>query len=400
MRDSLDAIKFAGFEGCASSRQVAWALGADMPEQWDRFPNVTSWDWVPGEDCEGLEPWSKEKMVRHLVQDGGWLLIGDSVTENHFFSLSCLLHPHIIATPNYNNPLVKLTTNRGSFQHLYLNPSSPLASPLYPNPITFPPGFSLSKTPLVTFRRVDILYTKEELVIMHQELHPSFPSSTHLFSGEETHTRSAKEALDLLTAPLPYGNYGTMVVSTGGHWTTTLFSGYRDGTKEGWGVDGVVSFYEHVARRWVWEVQDRLSSEMQKERDVMMDVPGRPGALSSGPSSRKRNVVIRPYLPGHDECREAKGVLKEVMVMEYEKYNWRHIWKYNHILETLLTDREVYPNIHYLSIDRPGRLRPEAHSARDCLHIMTGAGILEGWTRYIWHFVARELGAVSPEVWP
>lgn len=76
MRYSLDAVKFAGFDGCASSRQVAWALGADMPEQWDRFPNVTSWDWVPGESCEGLELWNKEKMVRHLVQDGGWLLIG------------------------------------------------------------------------------------------------------------------------------------------------------------------------------------------------------------------------------------------------------------------------------------------------------------------------------------
>lgn len=98
-------------------------------------------------------------------------------------------------------------------------------------------------------------------------------------------------------------------------------------------MDGVVSFYEHVARRWVWEVQDRLSSEMQKEREVMMDVSGRPGALTSGPSSRRRNVVLRPYLPGHDECREAKGVLKEVKVMDYEKYNWRHIWKYNHILE-------------------------------------------------------------------
>ena len=76
MRDSLDAIKFAGFDGCASSRQVAWALGADMSEQWDRFPNVTSWDWIPGGNCEGLEPWNKETMIRHLVQDGGWLLNG------------------------------------------------------------------------------------------------------------------------------------------------------------------------------------------------------------------------------------------------------------------------------------------------------------------------------------
>ncbi|KAI0744301.1 hypothetical protein C8Q80DRAFT_890032 [Daedaleopsis nitida] len=28
---------------------------------------------------------------------------------------------------------------------------------------------------------------------------------------------------------------------------------------------------------------------------------------------------------------------------------------------------------------------------RRCLHIMTGAGVLEGWTHYIWHYVTVEL---------
>ncbi|KAJ3531922.1 hypothetical protein NMY22_g7961 [Coprinellus aureogranulatus] len=378
-------------------------LGADDPGQWGRFPGVNNWEWVPGDRCRGMERWDREEVVRHLVEDGGWLLIGDSVTENHFFSLSCLLYPHVIATPNYNNPLVKLFTNRGTFQHLYLNPASPLASDS--SPINFPPGFSVSKTPLITFRRVDVLYSKAELVKMHQELYPSYPSSRYLFSNEETHTHSPSEALDLLTSPLPYGNYATMVVSTGGHWTTTLFSGYRDedAAEEGWGVEGVVEFYEHVVSRWVREVQDRLSmvNERGRVREVRMHRPGRPGVMSShkgslsgagGKSTRKKkNVIIRPYLPGHDGCRETKEPLDEVSVLGYEVYNWRHIWKFNHIFEEILSDRKSYPDIHYIPIDRPGRLRPDTHAAWDCLHIMTGAGVLAGWSRYIWHFVSKEL---------
>ena len=54
-------------------------------------------------------------------------------------------------------------------------------------------------------------------------------------------------------------------------------------------------------------------------------------------------------------------------------------------------DSRKYPDIHFLPIDRPALLRPDAHSAGDCLHIMSGAGVLEGWTQYIWHYVTVEL---------
>ena len=50
-----------------------------------------------------------------------------------------------------------------------------------------------------------------------------------------------------------------------------------------------------------------------------------------------------------------------------------------------------YRDIHFLPIDRHALLRPDAHVASDCLHFMTGAGVLEGWTHYIWHFVTVEL---------
>ena len=59
-------------------------------------------------------------------------------------------------------------------------------------------------------------------------------------------------------------------------------------------------------------------------------------------------------------------------------------------LQAVVESRK-YPDIHFLPIDRPALLRPDAHSAGDCLHIMSGAGVLEGWTHYIWHYVTREL---------
>ncbi|CAE6534891.1 unnamed protein product [Rhizoctonia solani] len=41
--------------------------------------------------------------------------------------------------------------------------------------------------------------------------------------------------------------------------------------------------------------------------------------------------------------------------------------------------------IKFLGLDKMALLRPDAHALSDCLHIQVGAGIFEGWSRYIWH---------------
>ncbi|KAF5335124.1 hypothetical protein D9611_010904 [Ephemerocybe angulata] len=376
MGNEWDALAFAGFEGCASTREVHWHMASNNEGQWDRFPNATRWRWKPGKGCRGLEGWDREKVVRDLVERGGWLIVGDSVSEQHFFSLSCLLYPHVIATPNY----YEVDLRRDAVQNMYLNPESSLAARL-----SFPTGFEIDKTPLVTFRRVDILYSQEELVQMHHDYYPSFPSSENLFSDEKTWSLSPEVYLDTFTAPLPLANYATMIVSTGGHWTTSLFSGYRNPLKEGMGVDGVVSFFDDVAKRWTLHVQQRLWSDQAENSFV---APGRSPWVEGG--RRKRRVIVRPYLPGHPDCHKRREPSQEVEVLDHEVYNWKHIWKYNHIFESILSNRRAYPDIHYLPIDRPGRLRPDAHATGDCLHIMTGAGVLEGWSHYISHFLAEQ----------
>ncbi|KAG6836542.1 hypothetical protein H0H93_006922 [Arthromyces matolae] len=172
--------------------------------------------------------------------------------------------------------------------------------------------------------------------------------------------------------------YSTLVVSTGGHWTTSLFGGYLpdrppafEGAKPG--LEGVIDLFEHAIRKWAGDVQSAL--------DARKDIGG-----------RKRQVLVRAYLPGHNDCHNIKDIWREVNPEGSNLYNWGQIWRYNDIFERILSERERYPDVHFLSIDRPGRLRPDAHTTSDCLHIMTGAGVMEGWSHYIWHYVSKELG--------
>lgn len=36
-----------------------------------------------------MRPFDAEELVRSLVEDGGWLLIGDSMTESEYLSFFC-----------------------------------------------------------------------------------------------------------------------------------------------------------------------------------------------------------------------------------------------------------------------------------------------------------------------
>ncbi|KAI0699875.1 hypothetical protein C8T65DRAFT_296188 [Cerioporus squamosus] len=377
---SSDVYDFLGFQGCASTREVYWHLAADKPALWDRFPRVSSWEWQTPSDCEvrDLDP---AAVVKDLVEQGGWLLIGDSVTENHFFSLSCLLYPHVRATPDYiENPYF----DRGWPQHLYLEPSSPLVKS-----ISFPPGFDIEKTPLVTFRRVDLLFEKPQLDALYHSLHPDSPhvaANESIFSDEAAWNLSPEEYVKIFTSPLPQGNYATMIVSTGGHWTTTLFAGLKDTSMFKDGIENVLGFFSEAMEAWAREVQALLDDAEEAEWASRRLTIGRLRGRKMAP----KQVVVRAYLPGHEDCHDHREPWTSYKPGRWGWYNWNQIGDFNDAFEAVLDSRK-YPDIHFLPIDRPALLRPDAHSAGDCLHIMSGAGVLEGWTQYIWHYVTVEL---------
>ncbi|KAG6375609.1 hypothetical protein JVT61DRAFT_3175 [Boletus reticuloceps] len=345
---------FNGLEGCAADREYYWHLGVDHEELFDRFPAVASYKWQPSSQCD-VRPLNGAAIVKDMVEQGGWLVLGDSITENHFFSLACLLYPHVRATPNYTeNPYF----DRAWPQKLYLSPTSPLIPEL-----DFPPNFSIQDTPLVLFRRVDLLLNQEDLETLYH--------NTLRTEAEEEDPTTTNTTRKLLFK----GNFGTLVVSTGGHWTTTLMSAFRDeeaGDEAGYGIDGVKAFFKVAMRTWAGQVQDAI------------DDYRRNGGI------RPKQVVVRAYLPGHEDCHNRYEPWAAIQPYQFRWYNWPWIQDYNAIFEDLLSTRE-FPDIFYLPIDRPGRLRPDAHAGGDCLHILTGAGVLEGWSHYIWHFVTREI---------
>lgn len=178
-----DVYPISGFQGCASFREVEWHLAKNWYDEeeirvrpWRG--NVSAYDWIPGSGCETYSKPTQEQLVTQLVERGGWLILGgmsyqsptffdsgsgsicctrhfphpsdplfflDSISENHFFSLSCMLYPHVKTTPDYNAPNYY---DHGYQQDLFLEKTSPLVPYL-----RFPKDFDIDTTPLVTFRR-------------------------------------------------------------------------------------------------------------------------------------------------------------------------------------------------------------------------------------------------------
>ncbi len=260
------------------------------------------------------------------------------MTENHFFSLSCLLYPHVRATPDYN----KQDYGRDHPQNLYLDKSSPLVAS-----ISFPPGFDIEKTPLVTFRRIDLLMSQPRLDDLYHTLHPDSKyvrANESLFSDEATWTLDPAAYVKTFTTPLPEGNYATMVVSTGGHWTTTLFSGLKDADMHNDGIQNVLGFFGEAMAAWARQVQAMLNAAEQADWETRRTQVGRPGARAH---ALERRVVVRPYLPGHEDCHSHRAPTRSYKKGRWGWYNWNEIGKYNDAFEVCSF---VWPHLWFLCL--------------------------------------------------
>lgn len=234
--------------------------------------------------------------------------------------------------------------------------------------IAFPPKFDIESTPLVTFRRIDLLFSKAELNALYHIQHPYFSLNDTLFSQEAVWTMSVHEYLDIFLSPLPKANYGTMIVSTAGHWTTTMFSYFLDDEKKdsGTGIDDVLDFFEYAMEGWAAEVQMALWKDQKRFGTKMI--------------RNRKKVVVRAYLPGHEDCHNHREAWTEVQPFVWNWYNWGNIWDFNARFQVshgghpgylcsylaaqrILSSRKKFPNIYFLPIDHPARLRPDAVSS-------------------------------------
>ena len=124
--------------------------------------------------------------------------------------------------------------------------------------------------------------------------------------------------LEIFQKPLPEGNYGTLVISTAGHWTTTLLRGFRDeskGENAGFGIDNMFPFFEKAMTKWADTIQDALTTDR-----------GTAGG-------RSRQVVVRAYLPGHEDCHSHRQPWTEWQPFKWKWYNWAWISDFNKVFE-------------------------------------------------------------------
>ncbi|KAJ7592623.1 hypothetical protein C8J56DRAFT_1161729 [Mycena floridula] len=353
--EQLDEVyAMAGFKNCASNRQRDWHLGGPKQRP-DRFPKVTSFEWQGG--CD-IRPWSADKMVKDLVELGGYLLLGDSLTEGHFFSLSCSLGEHVRAEPVYKDG------EPGDIayipQQLFLLPDSPLIP--Y---INFPRGFDIAKTPLVTFIRCDFLMRIKTLNQLYKDLH-SPPSGFKLFREEEHKTQGPEDYMPIFTDPK--NHYSTLIVSTAAWWNTETLTGLKDPAKPiEHGTPELIQFYSDAMNLWATQVQTALFQDQQRN-----------------PAKMRKQAVARGFPGGHEDCFNQFNPWKVEAGYSNVKYNWPWISVMNERFQGVVKD---YLDIHYLGIDGPARLRPDGHVAPDCLHYAAGTGVEEGWTAYISHYI-------------
>ena len=229
------------------------------------------------------------------------------------------MHGHVIATPDYTTGQA---WDRAWPQNLYLAPTSPLVAS-----INFPKNFDIAKTPLVTFRRIDILFSKEELIQIHREIQPPATNleDDSLFGEQAVWTVPLQEYLGEFFSLLPTANYKTMVVSTAGHWTVETFSKTSPP-----GIDGVLNLFKHAVKRWADEVEAHIRTSAKAD--------GLTWRL--GPAARKarrKRVVIRAYIPGHEDCHSFREPSKMVQPFKWNWYNWGEIWQFNDIFDVRLS---------------------------------------------------------------
>lgn len=201
-----DVLKISDFEACASSFAYNWHLGIENGTIGEYRRKASDYQYVPGRNCRNKPAFDKEALVISLVEQGGWMLIGgkfnlslsscpadlngvftnriiisilsvmiyapvrddvpslygfqlgadtvpffccitDSLSEQQFFSISCMLYPHVRATPEASQ-WGRAKDFLGEPQYLWLAPNSSLIPKL-----TFPAGFDIAATPLVFFQR-------------------------------------------------------------------------------------------------------------------------------------------------------------------------------------------------------------------------------------------------------
>ncbi|BGO96226.1 hypothetical protein NBRC10512_002131 [Rhodotorula toruloides] len=351
------------------------------------------------------------KLLQDLVDRGAWLIYGDSLSEQQFFSLSCALYPHVRAVWPYPS---MSEWRQVKEEHLFLLPDSPLVKS---GKLRVPEDWDYDGSPLVSHVRTDHGLAPDELISLFETVHaksapraftalypnltslPPFSPPEALLTDVETFSPSLDYTLQLFLRPSQYrnistsispsyapsttppdaleierqatrsGSYRALIFATGAHFSARHFN--LPFKPEG-GPNAQIEFFDLALRELLNRFARALESATEEER--------------SG-----KEVVVRPTTMGHDDCHDAEGPLAEEDEKKSSWWSWPDMWRMNEHGANIVRDFN-HPLITWLDISRPTNLRPDAHTNDDCLHLSAGTGVVEGWTHYMAYWL-RERAA-------
>lgn len=115
------------------------------------------------------------------------------------------------------------------------------------------------------------------------------------------------------------------------------------------GNPDLIEFFSDAMKLWAHQVQEALFKDQQLPENQL-----------------RKQVIVRAFPGGHDNCFDRFEPTRVDMGHPVGHYNWPWISVINVKFEEVVKN---YLDIHYLGIDHPARLRPDAVSSRVLLGI-------------------------------
>lgn len=227
------------------------------PSELERAAEIADWVWKP--DCE-IRPFDPTAMVHRFIQKGALLIVGDSLSEEQFISLACLLGQHIQMNKQVSEPVTGIKKNPFVSRTLNLRQESPLRRLL--------PADDQDRD-LVVWIRSDLLAQHHDfsIVLPDQDLpdgtyQPTTQKWTHVLLAARHNSRSKVKLENV---------FAYAILSTGPHW---------------------------ALHRWGWD-ESQTSLLLAKYNEMVRQVTS---FVVGHAASRGIKVFIRSSVAGHEKC--------------------------------------------------------------------------------------------------
>ncbi|ORX48514.1 hypothetical protein DM01DRAFT_1309542 [Hesseltinella vesiculosa] len=299
-------------------------------KEFARGKEIAGWHWAPS-NCDKLE-FDAYEFAKHLGKHP-LLLVGDSITQLQYESLSCLLGKYM--------DVVSRTKTNITGGDPSINPSQ-----LVYAPEDGADDETADKAPSLAYLRSDHLVRVDDL-----ELIAPHEQEGKLFT--KGHNYAWVQAVE---------HFDYIVLNTGAHWHKNIEWGEHESLEE----------LMEAFRQGMSHVFAHLKEVIQPHQRVF--------------------IRSTPY--GHAHCSKyTKPALKPLAPPTGEpgEYEWHLFPLFDQVWKEWL-EKERDPRFTFFDVAPMTNLRPDAHSRpdRDCLHTCL-PGPVDDWNHFLQHEIGRRL---------